>query len=103
MLNITCFYYQWNSVPRIYSRLKTPLSHKSLAQELKFGFEKNKIPFPKCAAGEKMYNHAREAREIFAILPLETAFLVNFRLPKTAPQAKKLRPRFKLSEIAEKN
>ena len=50
----------------------------------------------------KFYNHAREARENFTILPLETAFLANFRLPKKAPQAKKLRPRFKLSEIAEK-
>ena len=84
-------------------KLKTPLSVKSLAQELNFGFKIFKTLFPKCAAGEKIYNHAREARENFTILPLETAFLVYFRLPKTAPQAKNLRPRFKLSGIAEKN
>ena len=83
--------------------LKPPYHLKAWHKNWILDLKKSKIPFPKCAAGEKIYNHAREARENFTILPLETAFLVNFRLPKTEPQAKKLRPRFKLSEIAEKN
>ena len=48
-------------------------------------------------------NFAREARENFRVLPLENSVFSRFPLLKTAPQAKKLKPRFQLSGDLEKN
>ena len=64
--------------------------------------KKIKTPFSKCAAGENFQHHAREAREKFGGLPLENGVFSQFPLLKTAPQAKKIKPRFQLSGDLEK-
>ena len=50
-----------------------------------------------------LVNFAREARDFFGVLPLENSVFSRFPLLKTAPQAKKLKPRFQLSGDLEKN
>ena len=51
-----------------------------------------------------LINFAREARDFFFRgLPLENSVFSRFPLLKTAPQAKKLKPRFQLSGDFEKN
>ena len=62
--------------------------------------KKIKIPFLKCAAGENFQHHAREAREIFRVFPLENSVFSQFSVIKnSAAGEKKQNPASNFLEI----